>query len=77
MYSRCKKALSELPAREREILELRYGFLDGRCKSMEETGKRFNITRQRVCEIEARAKKRLREALWDLWEDQSPGGIAA
>jgi DNA-directed RNA polymerase specialized sigma subunit len=44
---------------------------------MEETGKRFNITRQSVCEIEARAKKRLREALWDLWEAQSPGGIAA
>jgi RNA polymerase sigma factor (sigma-70 family) len=75
--SRCREALSTLPAREKAILELRYGFLDGRCQSMEETGKQLGITRQSVCEIEARAKKRLREALRNLRDTQSPGSLAA
>jgi RNA polymerase sigma factor (sigma-70 family) len=82
--SRCREALSALPSREKAVLELRYGFLDGRYgfldgryRSMEETGKWLGITRQSVCEIEARAKKRLRKALWDLEDTQPPGSIAA
>jgi DNA-directed RNA polymerase specialized sigma subunit len=44
---------------------------------MEETGKWLGITRQSVCEIEARAKKRLRKALWDLEDDQFSDGLTA
>jgi RNA polymerase primary sigma factor len=56
-----KKALEALPEREREILQLRYGLLDEKPKSLEEVGKRYGLTRERIRQIENGALKRLRE----------------
>jgi RNA polymerase primary sigma factor len=50
-----------LDDREREILQLRYGFIDGKEYTLEEVGKRFKITRERVRQIEAKAIRRLRD----------------
>jgi RNA polymerase primary sigma factor len=47
-------------AREREILELRFGLKDGESHTLNDAAKRFNITRERVRQIEAVALKKLR-----------------
>ena len=51
-----------LTPRERRVLQLRYGLLDGRPLTQEEIGRRLGITRQRVCQIEKLALARLRSA---------------
>ncbi|MGQ9505012.1 MAG: RNA polymerase sigma factor RpoD/SigA [Thermogutta sp.] len=53
-------ALSELTYREREIIRLRYGLADGYAYTLEEVGKIFGITRERVRQIEAKAIRKLR-----------------
>jgi RNA polymerase primary sigma factor len=53
-------ALSDLPERERRILQLRYGLLDGRRRTLEEVGVAFGITRERTRQLEAEALSRLR-----------------
>lgn len=53
-------ALNELPERERKILQLRYGLLDGQRRTLEEVGATFGITRERTRQIEAEALRRLR-----------------
>lgn len=55
-------ALQVLPPREREILTLRYGLRDGRTRTLEEAGRYFNLTRERVRQLEARAFAQLRES---------------
>jgi len=55
-------ALQVLPPREREIISLRYGLLDRRQRTLEEVGRHFNLTRERVRQIEARALALLRES---------------
>ena len=52
--------LNKMSAREREILELRFGLKDGEVCTLNEAAKRFNITRERVRQIEAVALKKLR-----------------
>jgi RNA polymerase primary sigma factor len=52
-------ALAKLPERERTVLELRYGFNDGRHRTLEEVGEVFNITRERIRQIEAKALRKL------------------
>jgi len=54
------RALMELPEREREILQLRYGLADGRRRTLEEVGVTFGITRERTRQIEAEALRHLR-----------------
>jgi RNA polymerase primary sigma factor len=54
------QALMELPEREREILQLRYGLADGRRRTLEEVGSTFGITRERTRQIEAEALRHLR-----------------
>lgn len=54
------QALSTLPARDRRILELRYGLHDGRTYTLEQVGQRFGLTRERIRQLEARALQRLR-----------------
>ncbi len=49
-----------LTAREAEILKLRYGFDDNRIRTLEEVGKMFNLTRERIRQIEAKALRKLR-----------------
>jgi RNA polymerase primary sigma factor len=51
--------LSSLPAREREVIEMRYGIIEGRSRTLEEVGHAFNITRERVRQIESRTLKKL------------------
>ena len=55
-------ALQVLPPREREIISLRYGLKDRRQRTLEEVGRHFNLTRERVRQIEARALAQLRES---------------
>lgn len=53
-------ALRELPEREQKILQLRYGLIDGKRRTLEEVGVAFGITRERTRQIEAEAMRRLR-----------------
>ncbi|HLF71055.1 MAG TPA: sigma-70 family RNA polymerase sigma factor [Dehalococcoidia bacterium] len=55
-------ALQVLPPREREIITLRYGLRDRRQRTLEEVGRHFNLTRERVRQIEARALSQLRQS---------------
>ncbi len=52
--------LDSLSARERDVLRLRYGLDDGRMKTLEEIGTIFNVTRERIRQIEAKALRKLR-----------------
>jgi RNA polymerase primary sigma factor len=55
-------ALQVLPPRERELITLRYGLRDGTPLTLEETGRHFNLTRERVRQLEARAFAMLRNS---------------
>ena len=52
--------LSQLTERERRVLELRFGLGDGRSRTLEEVGREFGVTRERIRQIEVKALKRLR-----------------
>ena len=54
------KVLSELTDRERRVLLLRFGLEDDRPRTLEEVGKEFNVTRERIRQIEAKALRKLR-----------------
>ncbi len=54
------EVLDTLQAREKQVLELRFGLIDGTCYTLEEVGKRFNVTRERIRQIEAKALRKLR-----------------
>jgi RNA polymerase primary sigma factor len=51
--------LASLPRREREVIQMRYGIIGGRALTLEEVGRAFNITRERVRQIENRTLKKL------------------
>jgi RNA polymerase primary sigma factor len=53
------RVLAALPRREREVIEMRYGITGGRSRTLEEVGRAFNITRERVRQIENRTLKKL------------------
>ena len=55
------KLLSDLSPRENKILKYRFGFEDSETHTLEETGKEFGVTRERIRQIEAKAMERLRE----------------
>ena len=59
LKQRIDEALSTLPVREREILRLRYGLADGYCYTLEEVGRIFGLTRERIRQIEVKALKML------------------
>ncbi|MFC2019236.1 RNA polymerase sigma factor RpoD [Chloroflexota bacterium] len=52
--------LSSLTPRERRVLQLRFGLEDGRSRTLEEVGKEFDVTRERIRQIEAKALRKLR-----------------
>ncbi len=52
--------LQKLPERERKIIQLRYGLDDGRYRTLEEVGREFGITRERIRQIEAKVLRKLR-----------------
>ncbi len=55
-----RNALAVLSEREREVIELRFGLRDGRVYTLEEVGRKFNVTRERIRQIETRALRKLR-----------------
>ncbi|MBQ0106077.1 MAG: RNA polymerase sigma factor RpoD, partial [Armatimonadetes bacterium] len=55
--------LDKLTKREKEVIYMRYGLLDGSSKTLEEVGRYFNVTRERIRQIEAKALKKLRNPI--------------
>ncbi len=62
LHSQLQQALDKLPAREAQILRLRYGLADGRVYTLEEVGQTIGVTRERVRQLEAQALQRLRQS---------------
>ena len=65
--------LDSLTGRERRVLQLRFGLEDGRARTLEEVGKEFNVSRERIRQIEEKALRKLRHPsrsrkLWDYLE---------
>jgi len=60
LKSQIGDALGELTERERKIIQLRFGLDDGRFRTLEEVGREFGITRERIRQIEAKAIRKLR-----------------
>ncbi len=60
MREQIEGVLARLPERERKIIQLRYGLNDGRYRTLEEVGKEFGITRERIRQIESKVLKKLR-----------------
>jgi RNA polymerase primary sigma factor len=60
LRGRLGDVLGDLSERERKILELRYGLTDGSPRTLEEVGRQYNVTRERIRQIEAKALRKLR-----------------
>jgi RNA polymerase primary sigma factor len=60
MREQLRKALDNLSVRERQVLELRFGLMDGKVHTLEEVGAYFDVTRERIRQIEATALRKLR-----------------
>ena len=56
-----REILGDLPPKERKILEMRHGLLDGYTHTLEEVGKIFGVTRERIRQIEAKAHEKIRQ----------------
>jgi RNA polymerase primary sigma factor len=54
------EVLDTLTPREAKVLELRFGLRDGRQRTLEEVGKEFDVTRERIRQIESKALRKLR-----------------
>ena len=61
MREQIDKVLDTLADREQKVLRLRFGLDDGKARTLEEVGKVFNVTRERIRQIEAKALRRLRQ----------------
>ncbi|MFA6389810.1 MAG: sigma-70 family RNA polymerase sigma factor, partial [Patescibacteria group bacterium] len=55
-----KQVISDLSPREQKILEMRFGLIDGVTHTLEEVGQEFDVTRERIRQIEAKALERIR-----------------
>jgi len=62
LRERIVEVLSELSGRERDVLRMRFGLDDGYPRTLEEVGRHFHVTRERIRQIEAKAIKKLRHA---------------
>ncbi len=60
LKDRIKDVLDTLNPREREVLEQRFGLVDGYSRTLEEVGKQFSVTRERIRQIEAKALRKMR-----------------
>lgn len=58
-----QEILGELSERERKVLEMRFGLLDGTSRTLEEVGQEFGVTRERIRQIEAKALRKLRHPI--------------
>jgi RNA polymerase primary sigma factor len=63
LRERIEEVLQGLSWREREIIKLRYGLGDGHCYTLDEVGKIFAVTRERIRQIEHRAMRKLQDPL--------------
>jgi RNA polymerase primary sigma factor len=63
LREKLKEILGSLTERERRILELRFGFVDGHRCTLEEVGKQYQVTRERIRQIEAKALRKLRHPI--------------
>ena len=63
LHEQLMEALGTLTEREQKVLKLRFGLDDGRPRTLEEVGKEFNVTRERIRQIEAKALRKLRLSL--------------
>ena len=61
-----EELLEELTDRERQVLELRFGLRDGRTRTLEEVGKYFDVTRERIRQIEGKALSKLKKSAKSL-----------
>ena len=60
LHEQLMEVLDPLTDREQKVLRLRFGLDDGRPRTLEEVGKEFNVTRERIRQIEAKALRKLR-----------------
>ena len=60
LQDQISKLLDTLTDREQRVLILRFGLQDGRSRTLEEVGKEFNVTRERIRQIEAKALRKVR-----------------
>jgi RNA polymerase primary sigma factor len=60
LKKRVKDALGTLSSRERDVIMMRFGMIDERPRTLEEVGREFNVTRERIRQIEAKALRKLR-----------------
>ncbi len=60
LHDQVQNALAALSERERQVLELRFGLIDGKDHTLEEVSRYFNVTRERIRQIEAKALRKLR-----------------
>ena len=60
LHEQLMEVLDTLTDREQKVLRLRFGLDDGRPRTLEEVGKEFNVTRERIRQIEAKALRKLR-----------------
>jgi len=60
LRDKLKDVLDTLNPREREVLEQRFGLMDGSGRTLEEVGRQFQVTRERIRQIEAKALRKLR-----------------
>ncbi len=72
LKEKMQDVLQNLTDRERKVLELRFGLIDGHQRTLEEVGQEFGVTRERIRQIEAKALRKLRhpsrgKALKDYW----------
>ena len=60
LQEQLKDVLNTLTDREKKVLRLRFGLDDGRARTLEEVGREFKVTRERIRQIEAKALRKLR-----------------
>lgn len=65
-WEQIDELLRELTDRERQVLELRFGLKDGRPRTLEEVGKYFDVTRERIRQIEGKALTKLKKSAKSL-----------
>jgi RNA polymerase primary sigma factor len=63
LKNKLSDVLTSLSERERQVLELRFGLMDGYPRTLEEVGKQFKVTRERIRQIEAKAIRKIRHPL--------------
>jgi RNA polymerase primary sigma factor len=72
MDQQLQELMGQLTGREANIIRYRYGLEDGKAHTLEETGRRFNLTRERIRQIEKDVMKRLRDFVSDHTDDFRP-----